>query len=147
MADRVAHTLFSAAAMRRRQGIVAFTLVFLHCLAAMAPSSPSQTITYPQMGIALLEMLNDAPDVVWKNLFRLDRCTFYRLEAWLAANTMLGSLTGIPLRHKMVMFFLVVGHGFPIRIVGQFIGYSWDSTHRLVLIKRPEINKDKHTYI
>ena len=84
------------------------------------------------MGIALLTMLNDAPDVVWKNLFRLDRRTFCRLEAWLATNTMLGSLTSIPLRHKMVIFFLVVGHGFPIRIVGQFVGSSWDSTHRLV---------------
>ena len=132
MADPVAHSRFVAAAMRRRLGIIAFTLIFLHCLATMTPSSPNQTITYPQMGIALLTMLNDAPDVVWKNLFRLDRRTFCRLEAWLATNTMLGSLTGIPLRHKMVIFFLVVGHGFPIRIVGQFVGYSWDSTHRLV---------------
>ena len=147
MADRRNHSLLVAAATQHHQRIMVLTLIFLQCLAAAATSAPSQIITYPQMGIALLEMLNSAPDVVWKNLFRIDRPTFYRLEAWLATNTVLGSLTGLPLRHKMVIFFLVVGHGFPIRIVGAFVGYSWDSTHRLVLIKRPEVKKNKPTYM
>ena len=123
MADPIAHSCFVATAMRRRLGIIAFTLIFLYCLATITPSSPNQTITYPQIGIALLTMLNDAPDVVWKNLFWLDRRTFCWLQAWLATNTILRSLTGILLRHKMVIFFLVVGYGFPIRIVGQFVGY------------------------
>ena len=42
MADRIAHSFFVTAAMRRRQGIVAFTLVVLHCLTTMAPLSPNQ---------------------------------------------------------------------------------------------------------
>ena len=146
MADRLACSVLVAAAMQRRQGLEAFSLVFLSCLATMPLSPPSQTTTYPQMGIALLEMLNYAPDVVWKNLFRLDQRTFYRLEAWLATNTILGSLAGIPLRHQMVIFFLVTGHGFPIRIVGQFIGYSWDSSHRLALIKKPRVKRNTLTY-
>ena len=76
MADRRNHSLLVAAATQHHQRIMVLTLIFLQCLAAAATSAPSQIITYPQMGIALLEMLNSAPDVVWKNLFS-NRSTYF----------------------------------------------------------------------
>ena len=120
------------ACMRRRRGIMSFVLIILHLLDTMVPSPPRQIITYSWMGTTLLQMLDYAPDVTWRNLFRLDRRTFRRLAEWLATNTDLGNLTGLPLRRKMVIFLLVVGHGYPIRLVATFVGCSWDTAHRLV---------------
>ena len=42
MADRVAHSFFVTATIRRRQGIIAFTLVVLYCFTTMAPLLPNQ---------------------------------------------------------------------------------------------------------
>ena len=146
MADREESSLI-AARMPRREGIMAFALVLLYLLAAAETSPPGQTITYPWMGTTLLQMLNHAPDVTWRNLFRLNQRTFCRLEDWLATNTDLGGLRGMPLRRKIMIFLLVVGHGFPIRVVGQFVGCSWDAAHRLVLIKRSKYSKRTYTRI
>ena len=134
MADReeiILHTV----RMRRNHAIMAFVLIILYLLETATSSPPSETIMYPGMGTALFRMLNYAPDEVWKDLFRLDRGTFCQLEQWLAINTTLGTLGGMPLRRKLMIFLLVIGHGFTIRVVGEFAGCSCDTAHRLVLIK------------